>query len=369
MDMALTVAEIAAALGAEAAGATGLKVVRPAEPASAGPEDLALALDPKFAEGLALGRARAAVLWPGADWQSFGLEAAIFAPRPRYVLSGVTRMFDRGSAAVRSVHPTALIDPSARIGRDVAIGPYSVVGPDVVIGAGTTILSHVAIGHGASIDEDGLIHAHVRIAHQVVIGPRVIIHPAAVIGSDGFSFVTPQPGALEEARATGSITPASRTEGFARIHSLGRVVIGADVEIGAGTTIDRGTIADTRIGDGTKIDNLVQIGHNVRVGSACLICAQTGIAGSSVIGDRVILGGQVGVADHVTVGHDVIAAGQSGISSHVPPGRMVMGNPAVKMDTNVESYKALRRLPRLVQKVEELTARLAALEAKGEPGP
>ena len=132
------------------------------------------------------------------------------------------------------------------------------------------------------------------------------------------------------------------------------MVIGDDVELGAGTTVDRGTISDTIIGSGTKLDNLVMIGHNVRVGEDCLLCAQAGVGGSSIIEDRVVLGGQVGVADHVTVGTGVVAAGKSGISSNVPPNRFIMGNPAIRAEQNIESYKIYRRLPKLAEKVENL---------------
>jgi len=188
----------------------------------------------------------------------------------------------------------------------------------------------------------------------VQIGDGFIAQAGVVIGVDGFSYVTPKLGSVEEAKATGKITDASRTTGFVRINSLGSVVIGDRVEIGANTAIDRGTIANTSIGEGTKIDNLVHIGHNVTIGKHCLICGQVGIAGSTVVGDRVVLGGQVGVADHINIGSDVIAAGKSGISSNVPSGRVIMGSPAMRMDLNINAYKALRRLPRLVAKVAAL---------------
>ncbi len=363
--MAFSIAEIAAALGAEAEGDVSLRILRPAEPANARPDDLALAMDKAFADGLGLGKAQAAILWPGADWRAFGLKAAIFAPRSRYVMAGLTRVFEVPAMIDAGVHPSASVHASARIGADVRIGAFVLIGRDVVIGDGCRILSHCSIAEGASIGANALIHSGVRIGPRVVIGANFTAQANAVIGGDGFSYVTPKPGALEEVKATGQITGASQTEGFVRINSLGSVVIGDDVEVGAGATIDRGTIANTVIGDGTKIDNLVMIGHNVMVGKNCLLCAQVGIGGSSVIGDRVILGGQVGVADHINIGSDVIAAGKSGISSHVPSNRMVMGNPAVKMETNIESYKALRRLPRLVAKVDEIEKRLT--KTKAEP--
>jgi len=137
-----------------------------------------------------------------------------------------------------------------------------------------------------------------------------------------------------------------------RINSLGAVRVGDDVEVGANSCIDRGTVADTVVGDGTKIDNQVQLGHNVKVGAACLICGQVGVGGSTVIGDRVVLGGRAAIADHLTVGANSVITGNSGVASNVPPGRIMMGYPAVRMDQNVDIYKALRRLPRLMARLE-----------------
>jgi UDP-3-O-[3-hydroxymyristoyl] glucosamine N-acyltransferase len=197
------------------------------------------------------------------------------------------------------------------------------------------------------------------VGARVAIGARFIAQPGAVIGADGFSFVTPEPGAIEEVRRSLGDRGAARQSSYARIASLGSVRIGDDVEIGANSTIDRGTLSDTVIGDGTKVDNLVQIGHNVVIGRDCLICGQVGIAGSTVIGDRVVLAGQCGVADHLQVGDDVIAGAASIILSRVPAGRVVMGYPAMKMDANIEAYKALRRLPRLMRDMVDRQKRVS----------
>ncbi|MCL4125731.1 UNVERIFIED_CONTAM: hypothetical protein GTU68_009064 [Idotea baltica] len=264
-----------------------------------------------------------------------GLKAAIIAPRSRYVLSGVSYIFEHKPEIASGVHPTAIVDPTAKIGANAAIGPFCVIGARVVIGDNLRMVGHCTIGEDAQIGDDALLYSGVRIGARVNIGNGFISQSNAVVGADGFSYVTPQPG-------------------FARINSLGAVHLGDNVELGANCTIDRGTIANTTIGNGTKLDNLVHIGHNVVIGQTCLICGQVGIAGSSVIGDRVVLGGQVGVADHINIGSDVIAAGKSGISSHVPSGRVMMGNPAMKMDLNIQSYTALRRLPRLAAKVADL---------------
>ncbi len=357
--MGYTISQIADALGAEAAGDLGLVVSGPAEPAAASADHLALAMEKSYEQALGEGQAQAAILWDGADWQALGLRAAIFAPRSRYVMSGVTRVFEKPPEIESGIHPSSIIHPEVEIGENAAIGPFVVIGRGARIGANARILSHSTIGEDARIGDDALLYQGVHIGARIEIGDRCIAQAGCVIGSDGFSYVTPKPGAVEEARATGKITEASRSDGFARINSLGSVTIGDDVEFGANCTIDRGTIANTTIGDGTKLDNLVQVGHNVVVGKTCLLCGQVGVAGSTVIGDRVVLGGQVGVADHLSIGSDVVVAGKSGVSSNIPPGRVMMGNPAMKMDLNVESYKALRRLPRLVARVLDLEKRVS----------
>ncbi|MEO1550504.1 MAG: UDP-3-O-(3-hydroxymyristoyl)glucosamine N-acyltransferase [Pseudomonadota bacterium] len=362
--MTFTVASVAAALGANAAGRTSLEIRKPAEPSQASAEDLALAMDPKFADALRGTRARAALVWDGADWQASGLEAAIFVPRSRYVMAGVTTLFDHGIDAPLGIHPTALVSDEAELGEGASVGPFCVIERGARIGPGARLMAHVVIGANAELGADALLHAGVKVGARVRIGARFIAQPGAVIGADGFSFVTPKPGAIEEAKATGAITGMAERQGFARIHSLAAVQIGDDVEVGANTTIDRGTIEDTRIGSGTKLDNLVQIGHNVKIGETCLVCGQAGVAGSTTVGDRVVLGGQVAVADHLSVGSDVIVTGQSGVSANVPPGRVMMGTPAVKMDLNVEIYKALRRLPRMAARVLDLEKRVSKLDPK-----
>ena len=349
-----TIAEIAAALGARAEGDLTLQVLRAAEPGTAGPEDLALAMDPKYAGGLAQGRARAAVLWAGADWQVLGLKAAIFIERPRLAMAAITRTFDPGPGIAPGVHPSAVIDPRARIGAGAAIGPFVVIGCDADIGPDARIAAHVSIGDGAVIGAQALILQGARIGPRVKIGARFICQPGAVIGSDGFSFVTPEKSGVEQVRETLGARDAVKAQTWVRIHSAGSVEIGDDVEIGANSAIDRGTIRATRIGSGTKLDNLVHIGHNVEIGRDCLLCGQVGIAGSARIGDRVVMGGQCGVSDNIFVGDDVIAGGATKIFTNAPAGRVLLGSPALKMETHVEAWKNIRRLGRLFQQVAEL---------------
>lgn len=346
--------EIAAALGARAEGNGALVIARPSEPAAAGPDDLALAMDPKYADGLAAGRARAAILWPGADWRALGLEAAIYVPRPRYALSGLTRLLDPGPALSPGVHPSAFVAPGAELGEGAAIGPFAVIGEGAVIGPRARIAAHASVGAGARIGADLMLLEGARIGHHVVIGDRFIGHPNCVVGADGFSFVTPERSGVEELRETLHERTEIRPQSWTRIHSLGAVTLGDDVEIGANSCVDRGTIRDTVIGSGCKIDNLCHIAHNVVMGRDCLLAGQAGIAGSTRIGDRLVMGGKAGIADNLVIGDDVICTAAAAVLSNVPSGRAVMGYPAMKMESNIEAYKALRRLPRLAAQVARL---------------
>ncbi len=352
--MAFTIATIAAALDATAFGASDIEVTGAAEPAMAGPEDIALAMDQKFAAGLEKGRARAAIIWDGADWRSLGLEAAIVVPRPRYAMSSLTRLLDPGPEIARGIHPSAVVDPTAVIGEGAAIGPLVVIGPRARIGRGARIAAHVFIAEEAVIGEDALLHAGAKIGARVRIGDRFICQPGAVIGADGFSFVTPEKSRVEEARASLGTETEARNTSWTRIHSIGSVEIGDDVEIGANSTVDRGTIRATRIGHRTKLDNLVQIGHNVEVGEDTLLCGLVGVAGSTKIGNRVVLGGQCGVNDNIFIGDDVVAGGATKIFTNVPAGRVMLGYPAMKMEQYLEASRNWRRLPRLIEDVRTL---------------
>ncbi|GGH17891.1 UDP-3-O-[3-hydroxymyristoyl] glucosamine N-acyltransferase [Cribrihabitans marinus] len=352
--MTYTVQQIADALGAEAAGDTTLQIDSAAEPGDAGASDLALAMSPKYAEALGSGAARAAILWPDADWQALGLKAAIFVARPRMAMSGVTAMLDTGQWDQAGIHAAAVIDPSAELGEGVSVGPFTVIGARARIGAGSAIGPHCTIGKDAVLGPDARLREMVSIGARATIGARFIAQPGARIGADGFSFVTPEVSGVENVRRTMGDQAGARAQSWLRIHSLGAVTIGDDVEVGANATIDNGTIRDTAIGDGSKLDNLVHVGHNTRVGRDCLLCGQVGISGSVEIGNNVVLGGQVGVVDNIYIGDGAIAAGGSKILSNLPAGRVVMGYPAVRMETHTEIYKAQRRLPRLARDVETL---------------
>ncbi|MFC3616508.1 UDP-3-O-(3-hydroxymyristoyl)glucosamine N-acyltransferase [Lutimaribacter marinistellae] len=352
--MQITIQELAHAIDAEAAGDLALTISGAAEPADASPSEIALAMSPKYADALGRGQARAAILWPGAEWQELGLDAVIFAPRPRMAMAGLTALMDRGQGVEPGIHPSAVVDPTAVIDEGCAIGPLAVIGARARIGAGAVIGPHVTIGMDAELGEGAVLREMVSIGARVRVGKRFVAQPGARIGADGFSFVTPEVSGVENVRKTMGDQADARAQSWLRIHSIGAVEIGDDVEVGANSTIDNGTIRNTVIGDGCKLDNLVHIGHNVRAGRDCLFCGLCGVSGSVEIGNNVVLGGQVGVVDNIFIGDGVIAAGGTKILSNVPKGRVVMGYPAVKMENHTEIYKAQRRLPRLARDIEAL---------------
>jgi len=235
------------------------------------------------------------------------------------------------------IHPTAFIDPTAQLAEgSVAVGAHSVIGRNVRIGPRVTIHPNVTIYDDVTVGRDSVIHSGVAVRERTVIGERVIIHNNSVIGCDGFGY------ARDEERH------------WLKIPQAGRVVIADDVEIGAGTTIDRASVGESRIGRGSKIDNLVQIGHSCTVGEDSLLCAQVGLAGSSHIGSRVILAGQAGVAGHLTIGDDVVLTAKSATSHDIPAGKVLSGIPAFDNRDWLRATAAFRRLGDIARKVREL---------------
>jgi UDP-3-O-[3-hydroxymyristoyl] glucosamine N-acyltransferase len=223
-------------------------------------------------------------------------------------------------------HPTAFVAPDAEVDPSAQIGPFALVASGAEIGPGCWIGSHASVGEGVAIGPDCRIGAHASLT-CCMLGARVQVHPGARIGQDGFGF-------------------ASTANGFLTVPHLGRVILEDDVEVGANTTIDRGSVGDTVIGGGTRIDNLVQIGHNVRVGRCCVIVAQVGIAGSTVLGDFVQLGGQAALAGHIEVGRGARIGAQAGVISDVPPGAALVGSPAQPRRDFFRQVATLRRLAR-----------------------
>lgn len=349
-----SVAEIAQAIGADAYGDVGLKILSVAEPQEATQYDLAMASTASYAESLSAGSARAALLWEGADWESLGVEAAIIPRRPRFAMAGLTKLLDQGQGFADEIHPSAIIDPKAEIGEDVRIGALTVIGPSARIGAGSVIGPQCFIGWNASVGPRAQLREQVSIGARVTIGADFIAQPGVRIGGDGFSFVTEDKSGIEAVRETLGDTQDTEVQSWTRIHSLGAVTIGDNVDLGACVNIDNGTIRDTRIGNGCKMDNFVHIGHNVIIGNDCLICGHSGVSGSTRVGNNVVLGGMTGVSDNVFIGDRVITGGGTKVLSSVPAGRVMLGYPATKMDKQIEIFKAMRRLPRLLADVAAL---------------
>jgi UDP-3-O-[3-hydroxymyristoyl] glucosamine N-acyltransferase len=246
-----------------------------------------------------------------------------------------------------------VIAPGAEISDDAMIGPLVVIGPNVVVGPRSVILSQATVETGATVGADCLVHPGARIGWGCRIGDRAILHHNASIGADGFSFVSARAGAHEAARSAGDLPTDPQRNELQKIHSLSIVEIGDDVEIGALTAIDRGTLRPTRIGSGTKIDDLVMIGHNVEVGTDCLLCGQVGLAGSVVIGDGAVLGGRVAVSDHIKIGARAVVAAAACVGTNIPPGAVYAGYPAVPHAEAMENLKLMRRLRRLVARLTE----------------
>ena len=247
------------------------------------------------------------------------------------------------------VHPSAVVSPAATLGANVSVGAHCVVEAGVKVGANTVLMPGCYVGVQAAIGEDCMIYPRVTIREEVVIGDRCIIHPGAVIGADGFGF------AFDAGR-------------YHKVPQVGIVVVGNDVEIGANTTIDRATTHATRIGDGTKIDNLVQIGHNVVTGKHCIVVAQVGISGSTELEDYVTIGGQAGVIGHVRLGKGSMIGGQSGVTKSVPAGAKVSGYPAIALGIWRRMNAYIQRLPQLFDRTKQIEERLDRLEQKTQEG-
>ncbi len=349
----ITLAAVAEALSAPVCGDGTLplrQLVHPAEASLA--SDLVLLLDQRLADSVA-GPVRAAVAAPGVALPA-GLAGWVVVPRPRLALAVLLDLFARPVHAAAGVHPSAAVDPTARIGRQVSIGAFVHVGPEAEIGDGSIVMANATVGAGARIGAGCLLHPGVRIGERVVLGDRVIVHHNASLGADGFSFVAETASGYETARGDSVETPMAPLR---RIGSIGTVLIGDDVEIGANSTIDRSNIGTTVIGRGTKIDNLVQVGHNVRIGEHCLISGQAGIAGSCRIGNRVVIGGQAGIADHVTIGDDAVVGAGSGVGRNVAPGSIVMGMPALPRSQWHRRLMAAGRAVRLLRETKDRSSR------------
>ena len=342
----MKLAELASRLGAELRGDGTVEVTGVRGIEEAGASEVTFVANPKYA-GLARTTQAAAVLvapdFPEIEastlrlknpYMAFAQALGIFYQPPRYA-SGI--------------HPTAAIDPTAKIGTEAHIGAYVVIGPDVRIGDHATILPHVVLYPGVEIGDHFFAHAHAVVREGCILGDHVTLENGAIVGSDGFGFAKDNAGSWQ------------------KIPQSGPVRIGNHVDIQANACIDRATVGATVISDGAKIDNLVQIGHGSSIGENTLVCAQAGLAGSSVVGANAILAGQAGVAGHCTLGDGVILTAQSGVSHDVPAGRMLSGSPAFDNRTWLRATAVFQRLPEILKRLSKLEkAKLEQATASGD---
>jgi UDP-3-O-[3-hydroxymyristoyl] glucosamine N-acyltransferase len=343
-----TLGELADALQARLDGDPARVVTGVAPLESAGPDHISFLTDPRHREAARTSRA-GALLVPldVGDLPGPLLRSAA----PQLALIALVRLFHAPAPAVPGVHPTAVVAADARVDATATVGPLSVVESGAAIGGGVRLHALVHVGAGVEIGEGTVVYPHVSLRDGVRVGRRVVIHAGAVLGADGFGF-------------------AFDGSAHRKVPQVGGVVIEDDVEIGANTTIDRATFGHTIVRRGTKIDNLVQVGHNVEIGEHSLLVAQVGVSGSCRLGRGVVLAGQVGVADHATVGDGAMAGAQSGIPGDVEAGARVLGTPARPVGQARRIMAAQARLPELLQRVRALERRLERLtEGSGETGP
>ena len=291
----------------------------------------------------------ASAIYVGDDTQVARADIAVLRARDPYVaFTRALILFHPQASFVAAIHPSAVIDATAKISDSALIGAHAVIGRHTEIGDRVQVHPNVSIADNVTVGEDSIINSGVAIRENSVIGRRVIIHNNAVIGSDGFGF------AKDEERH------------WLKIPQTGQVVIEDDVEIGAGTTIDRSSTGETRIKRGAKLDNLIQIGHSCVVGEDALLCAQVGMAGSSRVGDRVILTGQVGIGGHITVGDDAILYPQSGVPNDVAPGAILVGTPAFEVSAFWRAIAVFKKLGDIPKRIRALEKRLDEIE-KSKP--
>jgi UDP-3-O-[3-hydroxymyristoyl] glucosamine N-acyltransferase len=335
--MTMRVSEIAQLLDAEVQGDAAREIRGVAALESAGPDDLT------FAEGeRALLRAvdsRAGCILVSSGVKLAG-QTTLAVSHPKLAFIRVARSLRPAGPALPGIHPTAVIALDARLAPDVSVGPYVVIESEVTVGPGTSLGAGGFLGRGVQLGADCTAYPRVTVYPGAKIGDRVILHAGVVIGGDGFGYV------FAEGR-------------YHKFPQLGQVIVEDDVEIGSNTTVDRGSLGTTVIGQGTKIDNLVQIAHNVTIGRHCVIAAQTGISGSVEVGEYVVMGGQVGVADHVRIEDNVVAGAQAGIPTGkvIRKGATVWGTPARPLAEFKKMYAHMSNLPSLARRVKELSRR------------
>lgn len=345
--VARRLAELAEQVGGRVVGDPSRAVAAIRTLESAGPEDLSFLTDPGRYRRRAV-ESRAGVLLVGeasagdAELAAGGRELLV-APDPARALAELLALFYPRRAPEAGVHPTAVVAEGARVDPTAAVGPYAVVGAGSRIEAGAAVGAHAVVGRDCRLGSGAVLHPHVVLYDGTEVGEGSVVHAGTVLGADGFGYV-------------------SRDGVHHKVPQVGRAVVGAGVEIGANSAVDRATLGETSIGAGTKIDNLVQVGHNVRVGRASILCGQAGIAGSSHLGDGVVLAGQAGVGGHLELGDGVQVAAKSAALKSLPAGAKVAGVPAVEIGKWRRQVVLTARLGELARRVEALERKLAADE-------
>jgi len=310
---------------------------------NAGRGDLTFFSDKKLLPLLESTKAAAVILPPNTP---FDRVPALVSESPYLTFIKAVSLFFSPYRPPFGIHPTSVVSPSAKIGKNVSIGALSHIGEDVEIGDHTVIFPMVTVYPDVKIGSGAVIHAQVCLREDIRIGNNVVIHSGTIIGSDGFGYLQGHKGE------------------HVKIPQAGTVIIEDDVEIGANTCIDRASLEETVVKQGTKIDNLVQIAHNVEIGSGCILISQTGIAGSTRLGKRVITGGQVGISDHLTIGDHVIAAAGTGISKSLPDGSFVAGRPHLDIQDWRKACASIPHLYELIRDFRKLKKRVGELENK-----
>jgi len=334
---AVRLSEIVALVGGRYAGPE-REISGVAALAEAGESDLSFLENPRYFAQVKATRAVAVLVPESLEDED---ERWIRVPAPRVALAQILRRWFDDRRFPQGISPDAHVSPSAKLGADVAVAPFAFIGDDVVIGDRSIICQGVSIETGSRIGTDCILYPNVVVYHGSIIGDRCIIHGNAVIGADGYGF------ALSNGR-------------HEKILQIGIVRIGNDVEIGANSCVDRAALGETVIGEGTKIDNLVQIGHNVRLGRHCLLVSQVGIAGSTEIGDYAIFAGQSGAGGHVKIGDRVQVTAQAAVLEDWPADVKLMGSPAIRFRDFVRQQVLIRKLPKLLDRVAELEEKLAS---------
>ena len=330
-----TLADLASLVGGRAEGDVELSITGIATLAQAGPDELGLLADGRYLGAIPESNAGALLISEELDAEATHAPNRLVVEHPREALAVLLGYFHPEPPRRAGVHPTAVIGEGVQLGLDVGVGPYVVVEDDVVVGDRVTLHAHVVVRQGARIGDDSVLHPHVVLYPQVRLGARVVLHSGVRIGVDGFGY-TPSDGQLK------------------KIPHVGSCVIGDDVELGANSCVDRGSIGRTEIGDQTKLDNLVHIGHNVSVGPRSVLAAQVGIAGSTGVGAGTMWGGQSGAADHLEIGDEVKVAGQAGIIDDLPSGSTVAGYPARPIKDFLRANATMYRLTDLRRRVREM---------------